>query len=265
MWGAEVCPVIRVRREKSHLGKHYPIRGGHQIIGCSGLLRWIRLYLRGWKDARRYGGTGSQWDPWDGSIQGHQWTLAFFSQLKRYFAHISNFTSGIHGLEPFSFTTLGKMYSEHCTLIHFNSMKLCFLFLDSVACLVITYEGCVSAFCHLRKTLLTLLCQSVQMLCQSAVQKRGKTQMKRNNNCPYWNDLYSKNWLSWSEETNFILRFRQCQLRLLLYPSTWRKVAFAKPWPWNSHKYMEKSKKLDQFWYHTITVSIDTIEAIMKH
>ena len=71
------------------------------------------------------------------------------------------------------------------TQVSFKSMKLCFLFLDTVVCLGITYVACVSAFCDLRKTLHPKLCQSVQMLCQTSVQKHGKSRMKQNNNCPH--------------------------------------------------------------------------------
>ena len=100
---------------------------------------------------------------------------AFFSSNLKYLSS-----------KPFSFTSLG--YFKKCvyTQVNFKSMKLCFLVLDTVVCLVITYVACVSAFCDLRKTLHPpLRCQSVQMLCQISVQKHGKPRMKQNNNCPH--------------------------------------------------------------------------------
>ena len=88
--------------------------------------------------------------------------LGLLYQLEQYFLHISNIC------------LLNLSLSIHLLSI-----------LDTVACPVITYEGCVSAFCDLRKTLHSMLCQSVQMLCQAAIQKQGKTRMKPNRNCPY--------------------------------------------------------------------------------
>ena len=132
--------------------------------------------LSGDERTRRYGDTGMgasrtlgtspprvTTGPWPSLPAG----ALFYSQLK----HLSS--------KPFTFNSHWT-FEEFCTKVFFERMKLCFLFLDTVACPVITYEGCVSAFCDLRKTLHSMLCQSVQMLCQAAIQKQGKTRMKQN-------------------------------------------------------------------------------------
>ena len=128
-----VSPHVRSRTlsgleyDKTHLGKHYPIRGGHQMLS----LAPMNSALSGDERTRRYGDTGMgasetlgtspprvtqgpprvTTGPWPSLPAG----ALFSSNLK------------CLSSKPFSFNSLGHFKNCVYTEVNFKSMKVCFL------------------------------------------------------------------------------------------------------------------------------------------